>query len=79
MPYAKNFKKYLFNLERKSTEVAEEDGGEKQNPSEHRAHKSWSQDPEILTWADIKSWILNQLSYPGTPWGIFLFLFYFFF
>ena len=24
-------------------------------------------DPKIMTWAEIKSWVLNQLSHPGTP------------
>ena len=24
---------------------------------------------EIMTWAEIKSWTLNQLSHPGAPWG----------
>ena len=24
-------------------------------------------DPEIMTWAQIESWTLNQLSHPGTP------------
>ena len=23
--------------------------------------------PEIMTWAKIKSWMFNQLSHPGTP------------
>ena len=26
-----------------------------------------SHDPEIMTWAEIKSWTLNQLSLPGAP------------
>ena len=26
-----------------------------------------SQDPEIMTWAEIKSWPLNHLSHPGAP------------
>ena len=34
-------------------------------PIEHGAqHKSQYQDPEIMTWAKIKSWTLNQLSLP---------------
>ena len=28
---------------------------------------AWIHDAEIKTWAEIKSWILNQLSHPGTP------------
>ena len=35
---------------------------------QHRAQcKAWSQDPEIMIWAEIKSWMLNQVSHPGTP------------
>ena len=28
---------------------------------------SVSQDPDIMTWAEIKSWTLNRLSHPGAP------------
>ena len=34
-------------------------------------HRAWCWSPsmnhEIMTWAESKSWILNQLSHPGTP------------
>ena len=34
---------------------------------------AWSHDPEILTWGKIKSWMINKLSHPSTPfltfWG----------
>ena len=30
-------------------------------------HRARSHDPEIMTWAEIKSWMLNQFSHPGTP------------
>ena len=30
-------------------------------------HRAWSPDPEIMTWAEIKTWTLNQLSPPGAP------------
>ena len=33
---------------------------------------------EITTWADIKSWTLNQQSHPGTPRKFFVFWFLFF-
>ena len=37
-------------------------------PSEHGACcRSWSQDPEIKTWAKIKSWALNQASHLRCP------------
>ena len=53
---------YLFILE--SGRGAE--GEEERNPSrlctEHRAwHGAWSQDPEIMTWAETKSQMLNWL------------------
>ena len=36
--------------------------------AQHRTlHWTWSHDPEIMTWAKIKSQALNQLSHPGTP------------
>ena len=36
-------------------------------PTEHRAqHGTQSQDPEIMTWAEIKSQLLNWLSHEGT-------------
>ena len=35
-------------------------------------HRAWSQDPEITTWAEIKSQMLNWLSYPDAPITIFL-------
>ena len=28
-------------------------------------HRAWSHEPEIMTWADIKSQLLNRLSHPG--------------
>jgi len=37
-------------------------------PAESRAqHGARSQDPEIITSAEIKSWTLNPLSHPGAP------------
>jgi len=33
--------------------------------------RAWTHNPEIETWAEIKSWRLNWLSHPGTP-GLFL-------
>ena len=27
----------------------------------------WSHYPEVMTWAEIKSWLLNLLSHPGAP------------
>lgn len=30
-------------------------------------HRAWSHYPEIITWARIKCWMLNPLSYPGAP------------
>jgi len=37
----------------------------------HVQHRAWrgarSHDPEIMTWAKIKSQMLNRLSHPGTP------------
>ena len=33
--------------------------------AQHRAwHRAWSHHPEIMTWAEIKSWTVNQLSHP---------------
>lgn len=29
--------------------------------------RSWSHDPEVKTWDEIKSWTLNRLSHPSTP------------
>ena len=34
-------------------------------------HEAQSQDPGIMTWADIKSWTLNRLRHPGAPVKIF--------
>ena len=31
---------------------------------------AWSQHPEIMTWAEIKSQILNWFSHPGAPGGL---------
>ena len=30
-------------------------------------HGARSHDPGLMTWAQIKSWLLNRLSHPGTP------------
>ena len=30
-------------------------------------HGAWSHNPEIMTWAEIKSRMLSQLSYPAAP------------
>ena len=35
-----------------------------------------SHDPEVMTWAKIKSWTLSQLSHPGNPRIIFLISFW---
>ena len=53
-------------------------GGERQREGERREnpkHSALSAEPdtgldlshEIMTWAEIKSWTLNQLSHPGVP------------
>lgn len=57
-------------VERKKREAEGE--GEKESlstfPAEHRArHGSQSHDPEVMTWAEIKSQSLNRLSHPGVP------------
>ena len=37
-------------------------------------HRAWSYDPEIMSQATIKSWMLNQLKHPGDPhWSTILF------
>jgi len=37
-------------------------------PTECRAQsRAWSHNPEIMTWAEIKSQMLNWLSHPSTP------------
>ena len=37
----------------------------------HAEHRAWHgvhfHNPEIVTWAETKSWMLNQLSHPGVP------------
>ena len=36
--------------------------------AQHRAWcRAWSHDPDVMTWAEIKSWTLNQLSHPSAP------------
>ena len=35
-------------------------------------HRSQSHNPEIMIWAEIKSWKLNQLSHPSVPRWCFL-------
>ena len=36
--------------------------------AQHRApHGAWSHDPGVVTWAEIKSQMLNWLSHPGAP------------
>ena len=57
------FFKDLFILERGAGGEGERENL-KQIPTEHRAHQgAWFQDPEIMTWANIKSQTLNQLSH----------------
>ena len=40
---------------------------------QHEAQRvAWTQDSEIKTWAEVKSWTLNWLSHPGALWhGVF--------
>ena len=35
-------------------------------------HRAWSHDPKVMTWDEIKSWMLSRLSHPGTPWLLIL-------
>ena len=67
---------YLFERERKSSWAhtpvrGTGDKGERISRrlcAEHGAQcGTWPHDPEIRTWAEIKSWTLNQLSHPGAP------------
>ena len=67
----------LYASKRKSKSLGGEEEGEVEReiissrlPVEHRAQSGLqlrSHDPEIMTCAKIKSQMLNQLSYPGTP------------
>ena len=50
--------------------VGSEEEGEKESLSRLLAecgaqHRAWSQDHEIMTWAQIESQMLNWLSHPG--------------
>ena len=56
--------------------VQGEDQGEreKQTPTKQGAWgRAWSHDPEIMTWADIKSQMLNWLSHPDAPQSVSLY------
>ena len=77
---------FVFLRERKIThEQGRRIGGagrERERVSEwiltrlHAQHRvqlpSWSHDPGIMTWAEIKSLMLNQLSHPDAPQHNFL-------
>ena len=38
--------------------------------------EAWSHDPEIMTWAETKSYMLNQLHNPEAPEVIFIYFFW---
>ena len=66
-------KNYLFILRESKREwVGEEPKAEgkrisRRLPAEHRAwNRAQSHDPEIMTWAEIKSWMLNWQSHPNS-------------
>ena len=64
------FRCYLFIWERENERawVGGRDRGTSRLPTEYWAqHGAWSHNPEIMTWAEIKSQMLNQLSHPGAP------------
>ena len=69
------FLRFTLFLERAPKQGREKEGEKilSRLHAQHRAQRgTWSHDPGIMTWAEIKSWTLNQLSYPGIP------LFYFY-
>ena len=42
-------------------------------PTEHRAHpRAWSMNPKVMTWAEIKSQMFNQLNYSSNSSKLFL-------
>ena len=55
-----SFKIYLFILERECAWASEQGVGQR----EHGAQPGRSHNPEIITWAETKSWMLNWLSHP---------------
>ena len=69
------FKCWFIYSERESARAGEgEREGERENPKQASAlsarslmqgSNSWI--PEIMTWAETKSWILNRMSHPGAP------------
>ena len=62
------FKKIFIYLRETGRGGRQEDNPQADSPIELRArHRSWTQDPEIPTWAKTKSQILNQLSHPVAP------------
>ena len=76
-----HFLKDLFILERERAEGgAEGEGQEEGEKQKQTPHWAWSpmqarsHDPEIMTWAEIKSQMLNGLSHPGAM--VFCFVFF---
>ena len=66
--FKKDLFTYLRGRERERFRGAVEEGERISSrlPTECGAwHGAWSHDPEIMTWAEIKSWMLNRLSHPG--------------
>ena len=67
------FKFIYFEGERECVCVSEQEGAEREGERESQSGSTLSvQSPElpnsaIVTWADIKSQMLNRLSHPGTP------------
>ena len=66
-----HFFKDLFIYDRVRVSSHEEEQKERISSrprADHGArHRAWSQDPEIMTWAETKSQMLNQSHYPGSP------------
>ena len=76
IPYVKNIEKRLniswrFILERKRAWVRGEVEGVNLKHISYWAqgaqHWAWSHNPEIMTWAEIKSQMLNQLNHTAAP------------
>ena len=72
-----SFKTYFTFWEREREREKGEGQKEREKENPEQALRSVrlgapSHDPEIMTWAQIKSWILNHLSHPGAP-GIYIF------
>ena len=54
------------------------EGERKRIHAEHRAPRgAESHNPGVMTWTEIKSWMLNHLSHSGTPLFVCLFVFVF--